>query len=103
VIYRAILSGKPGGLSAGLAECFDVIEFTYIEEHIANLQRLSDALPGLHMWIVLAAAGAVAFFGKNCYEKKFRPTRTKAVGSVLMLVWSVLSLSGLSSFLYFNF
>ena len=103
LLFRNLFMWKPGGISAELTGCFDIIEFTYLEEHLGPLQRISEAIPGLHMWIVLAAAFAIAVFGKNCYERKFKPTWQKAMGCVVMLVWSVLSLSGLSSFLYFNF
>lgn len=103
LLFRNLFMWKSGGISAELTGCFDIIEFTYLEEHFGVLQRIGEAIPGIHMWIVLAVSFAVAVFGKNCYEKKFEPTWQKAMGCIVMLVWSVLSLSGLSSFLYFNF
>lgn len=103
VMFQNIFTWKPGGISTELIQCFDVIEFTYLEEHFGILQKVCEVIPGFNMWIVLGASFAVAVFGKNCYEKQFQPTWQKAMGCVIMLVWSVMSLSGLSSFLYFNF
>lgn len=103
IMFRNIFTWNPGGISAELISCFDVIEFSYLKEHFAIWQRICEVIPGFHMWIVLGASFATAVFGKNCYEKQFHPTCKKALGCVVMLVWSVMSLSGLSSFLYFNF
>jgi len=52
---------------------------------------------------VLAVGFVLAMFPKNCHEKEFVPKKINAVGTILLLVWSIVSLSGLSSFLYFNF
>jgi D-alanyl-lipoteichoic acid acyltransferase DltB (MBOAT superfamily) len=103
ILFRNLISMKTGGIGTGLIESFDIIELTYLEEHIEILQRLKAQIPGLNMWIVVTAALLIVLLGKNCYEKDFRPTWKNAMGSMVMLVWSVLSLSGLSSFLYFNF
>lgn len=42
---------------------------------------------------------------RNVYEKTidFRPTPWRSIATVLVLVYSILSLSGVSAFLYFNF
>lgn len=43
------------------------------------------------------------FFGKNSKEIRFKPTVTRSLLTVILMVWSILSLSGVSEFLYFNF
>ena len=40
---------------------------------------------------------------KNLHEEKFKPTIGKAVLSALLLIWAIISFSGVSTFLYFNF
>lgn len=102
-LFYNIFSGKPGGISVGLIECFNIIEFTYLEEHIAILGSIIAKTPTLHIYVMLAISFGITLFGKNCYEKKFVPTWPNALGCIVMMTWSVLSLSGLSSFLYFNF
>lgn len=103
VLFSNMLSGKPGGVPNEMLEAFDVIEFTYLEDHIGFLGNIAGRFPSIHMWIVLGAAFLIAFLGKNCYEQEFRPSGAKALKCVILLVWAVMSLSGLSIFLYFNF
>lgn len=98
-----IFTWKPGGISRGMIECFDVIEFTYLEEHVSVLGRVVGKLPAIHMWIVLAVAFVAAIFGRNCYEREMKLSAANAIRCIVLLVWSVLSLSGISTFLYFNF
>lgn len=42
---------------------------------------------------------------KNAYEKtqSFKPNVTRLIYSAILMVWSILSFSGVSTFLYFNF
>lgn len=89
--------------SGELLRQFDLLEFTYVEEHVGILGRLASQYSGLHLAICLAAALLLVLLPKNCQEKKFVPGVGNALGSVVLLVWSVLSFSGLSTFLYFNF
>lgn len=103
ILFMNMLQGRQGGIAAEMAECFHVIEFTYLEEHVEILGTLAGRMPLLHMWIVLGTAAAIALLGRNCYEREFRPTLAKGLGCIVLLVWSVMSLSGLSAFLYFNF
>lgn len=103
VLLQNIFTGRAGGLSQGLIKCFDVIEFTYLEDHIAVLGRMVEQIYGLNMWMVLLTAAGIAFCGKNLYEKKFVPSVWNGLGSIVLLVWTIMSLSGISIFLYFNF
>lgn len=90
-------------MSGGLLECFNVLELTYIEEHVGFLMNLTAKLPSLNMWLILSVSVFLVFFTKNCHEKEFKPKLTNALLSIILLVWSIMSLSGLSTFLYFNF
>lgn len=90
-------------ISEGLWKQFSLLEFTYVEEHVAPLGAMAGRFPAVHLAIVLAVALFVALVPHNCHEKKFVPGVGNAVGSVILLVWSVVSLSGLTTFLYFNF
>lgn len=103
VLFGNMLKGKPGGVADGMADCFRVIEFTYLEEHLGVLERFVGRMPHLYLWIVLGISLMIALLGRNCHEKEFRPTLAKGLGCVILLAWSVMSLSGLSIFLYFNF
>ena len=104
-IFKHLLFGWENGpaISGGLLECFNIIELTYIEEHIGFLTTLTSKVPSLNMWLILLTSLILVFFTKNCHEKEYKPKFTNAILCIILLVWSVLSLSGLSTFLYFNF
>lgn len=97
------LRGKMQGISPELAECFRVDEFWYV----LKVLRL-DSLPVsryILMFAILLTGLYFAMIGKNAQQRtarlKYR-TGAAAVITVLM-VWCVLSFSGVSTFLYFNF
>lgn len=102
-MYGNLLKPWELRVSEGLLQQFDLLEFTYLEERIGGLGRLISAFPALHLLLVTAAAFWLAVIPKNCHEKKFTPGISNAVGTIVLLVWSTISLSGLSTFLYFNF
>ena len=82
---------------------FDAFEFTFLKEHIGLWKNITNTFPALQLLIVMGIALFISFFAKNCHEKKFKPDLGNAVSTVILLVWSIFSLSGLSTFLYFNF
>ncbi|MEZ3427401.1 MAG: MBOAT family protein [Lachnospiraceae bacterium] len=57
------------------------------------------------MFLFFAAAIILIFFCKNLYETEnsHKPRIIKTVGLSVLFVWCVLSFSGVSTFLYFNF
>lgn len=96
---------KPFSISPvlGLQEQFHYLEFTYLADHITFLGNLFEKYPSIPMWIILVVALFIALVSHNCWEKKFSPTIMNAIGSIILLVWSIMSFSGISIFLYFNF
>ena len=104
-MFRHIFFGWGNGavISDGLLDNFHVIELTYIEEHVGFLTNLIAKIPSLNMWLILLVSLFLVFFTKNCHEKEYKPTVLNAILCIILLVWSVMSLSGLSTFLYFNF
>lgn len=90
-------------LQSGLLQQFDVLEFTYIEEHIEPLLRVIQTYPQIHLGIFLIAGVFLVLVPKNLFEKNFEPKLGNAFLSMVLLVWCILSFSGISTFLYFNF
>lgn len=90
-------------LNSGLMQQFDVLEFTYIEEHVAPFMSVVKTYPYIHLLMVMLIGLFVALVPKNLYEKEFKPGMGNALISVVLLVWCILSFSGVSTFLYFNF
>ena len=102
-MYQNMLQPWTLSMSQGLLEQFNILEFTYVEEHVAVLLNFVNKYPEIHLLMLLGIAGFAALIPKNCHEKKFSPTIVNAFTTIILLVWSVVSLSGLSTFLYFNF
>lgn len=56
-----------------------------------------------YMIVYLVLSFVICLCCKNLHEEEFRPTAGKAILSALLLIWAVISFSGVSVFLYFNF
>ena len=84
-------------------ECFRQQEFWYPMK-VLKLTELPYANAYL-MAAYLLVGLAIVFFGKNTEEKKnsFVPGTANALSSAILFLWCVVSLSGVSKFLYFNF
>lgn len=93
----------PGSINPQLLHCFDLLEFTYLEDHISALATIVNYFPAVHMTLILSSCMFITLFFKNSNEKIFKPTCFNATGCIILLIWSIVSLSGLSTFLYFNF
>lgn len=91
-----------GALPAGLTDCFLTAEWS-------SLQQLIPVKPELFATLIcvlfLLAALAGSIFPQNMQRRlaDFHPTMPLCMGASVLLFWSVLSLSGVSTFLYFTF
>lgn len=101
--FKKIFSPWEMKISNALLQCFDLLEFTYIEDHMGALGNIIAKFPFLHLLFILSAALIIALIPRNCHEKTFKPGVWNGLGSIILIVWSVFSLSGISTFLYFNF
>lgn len=90
-------------ISANLYNNFYLQEIGIFVEHIGPLAHIWAAIPGLNMWIFIIAAFAGCLCLKNVHEKVFVPNVKNAILTIVLLVWSIISFSGISEFLYFNF
>lgn len=103
IIYRI------GSMNFGVInfEILNAFKLDGVDTFISILfnNKLSAIYPESYL-LSFTLVAFVLFLGcKNVNEKmlEFRPTYAKAWGTVILLVWSVISMSGMSSFLYFNF
>jgi len=95
---------KPWALpGSGFTDAFNLGEFWYVLK-IMKVATLPYAQYYI-MILFIAFVGAITFFGKNIDElaAKFKPGIFNAVITSVLFVWCVVSLSGVSTFLYFNF
>ncbi len=86
-------------VSQELKCCFELPEFNYLK----GIGVITYNVSGFWMWFFMAVGLFVCMNMTDVAEKNLKPTWGKIIGTVVMLVWSVVSLSGISSFLYFNF
>lgn len=85
-----------------LLNCFYLDEFTLLN-FIPQWNTLINTLNGFYLWAFLITAFYVCLNTKNVHDRTFHPTLPKAIITTVMLVWSIISFSGMSTFLYFNF
>jgi len=88
---------------SGFTDAFNLGEFWYI----LKILKVA-ALPYANYYIMILFSVftvVITFAGKNIDElaEKFRPTVINAMITAVLFVWCVVSLSGVSTFLYFNF
>lgn len=86
-----------------LCYCFCLSEIDFIFSRIKILAYIKDSIYGFYMWGALLGALFICLNLKNLHEQEFNPTWPKALATVIMMVWSIVSFAGVSTFLYFNF
>ncbi len=102
-VLRKVFTGGFSLPREAMLQCFQLDEFWYVMK-VAHL----DGLPyskGYLMALFLAAAAFFAFFCPHAgqWVKKCRLGIGSAVCMAVLFLWCVVSLSGVSTFLYFNF
>lgn len=101
-LYRKMLQPK-FTVSNAFLEQFQLVEFTYLRDHLPFLRSLAQSFPILPLGMALGVAGVLAILLPNIHEKEFQPGIANALLTIILLCWAILSLSSLSVFLYFNF
>lgn len=103
MLLRTACVGEAKKISMELAECLQPDEFWYVIK-VLHLDNLSFSRYIL-MFLILAAGLYLSMAGKNAQERvarlKYGPVSAAVL--VMLAVWCILSFSGVSTFLYFNF
>lgn len=103
VLLRTACMGERKKLSLDLAECLQPDEFWYVIK-VLHLDNFSFSRYIL-MFVILAAGLYLVMAGKNARQRveslKYGPVSAAAL--TILAVWCILSFSGVSTFLYFNF
>ena len=98
-----LIGGGFAAPAAQITEAFNLEEFWYVIK-ILHLDRL----PGSELYLCfgfLAVAFWLIFFARNAgeREKSFEPNGKTMFVTAFLMIWCVVSLSGVSSFLYYRF
>lgn len=99
--YRHMFLSQNFAISGELAGFFwlDEFQFFYLQIPEEAMWYLSN----YGIWIFLLGSLFAVLEFKNSGEWKFKPTVWRSVLTIVMLFWSIISLSGVSEFLYFDF
>ena len=85
------------------ANAFNLGEFWYVLK-IAKITSMPYAKYYLMVLFTVTIVG-IAFKGRNIDElaERFKASGKSAIITAVLLIWCIVSLSGVSTFLYFNF
>ena len=103
-IVKRILVMDFGPISESIVNAFLLPELQLLIRHIPALSYFTYH-PATLVLIFYTGAMALILGARNAHEHMdtFRPTAKNFLGITLLLVWCVMSFSGVSTFLYFNF
>ncbi len=101
-IIKNIIKLPGGMINPEISNYFYLTEFKAVSK-VLNVGLLHD--PNLYLIAFSLFALVAVLFMKNTNErvKTHKPTALSAGVTIVLLVWCVLSFSGVSTFLYFNF
>lgn len=101
--YRELFRWSSFSIRSELYGCFTLPEFLWLEQTFPVLGNAAEQIAGFHLWVFFFAAFFIVLNLRNSKEIPFKPTLAKSLTTVLFLFWSIISLAGVSTFLYFNF
>lgn len=103
LMFKRVAALDFGRINKNLAACFNLDELWYVIKvlHLDGWQYARYLL----MFLILGALLLLVFKAKTAveYVKSAKPNIGNMLLMAVLFVWSVLALSGVSSFLYFNF
>lgn len=102
ILLKRLVSCGSTAISADLMDRFMLPEINFIS-WLPVIRGAFSKINGLPMWIFILVALMIVLNLKNISEIRFKSTFGRAVLTSILLVWSIVSLSGVSIFLYFNF
>lgn len=102
ILFRKLISVESLTITPMILEGLTIPEIAHLEK-LLHLDGLIAKISGFHVWAMFGIALFVVLNTRNCYEKEFRCNIRTALATVVMLVWPVISLTGVSTFLYANF
>ncbi|WP_196811906.1 MBOAT family O-acyltransferase [Butyrivibrio sp. VCB2001] len=90
-------------IATQLSACFQLDEIWYVIK-VTPIMKLPFAWESC-MWLFLIVAVAIIFFSKNAITiaKNCKVGVKTTIATAILLVWSIISLAGVSTFLYMNF
>lgn len=102
LMVRKVFCWGYGPINTVLRDCFRTTEFKHLLNIFADYETNH---PNTLMALYYTVTMFIVLGTKNTHERmeKFKPTVTKCFTTTILLVWCIISLTGISKFLYFNF
>jgi len=102
-LLTRVFTGGSRRVATSILACFQLDELWYVIK-VTPLMKL-DFVWEICMWLFLAGSVVIIFFSRNAIEisQKCRIGIKTTLLTALLLVWSIVSFSGVSTFLYMNF
>lgn len=100
MLKQLIKGGFTISKSIGAAFKLDELEFF---EDVLHISKYTDKIPGFNLLAFYLVSFLVVLNCKNVQERKFNLTAFNSLLTTCVLVWCICSLSGVMTFLYFNF
>jgi hypothetical protein len=90
-------------ISEGLISSFSLSELSFIGGRIEAFATFIESYSIVQLWGFMGFSFVVALCAKDRIAKNFKPTLMKCISTILMLSWSVVSLSTVTEFIYGSF
>jgi D-alanyl-lipoteichoic acid acyltransferase DltB (MBOAT superfamily) len=90
-------------ISEGLISSFSLSEFSFIGGRVEAFATFLESYSVVQLWGFVGFAFIVALCAKDRIAQNFKPTLIKCISTILMLSWSVVSLSTVTEFIYGSF
>lgn len=101
-MIRRLIGCEKQKINIELISVFKSVEFDFIED-LLHLPRLDGIIPPFYMLLYIMGSVFICLNCKSAQQKEFKPSTGNSVFTVALLVYCIFSLSGISTFLYFNF
>lgn len=90
-----------GPIQQDIIKAFRTVEFT----KLFSLLKIENYYPNILIALYYTVSFLIILGSKNAYERMndFKPKAIKVFTTAILLIWSIVSLSGMNVFLYFNF
>lgn len=106
-LYQKLLTCDFGPIQQGILNAFKLPEMMFVlEKVVARVSLDINMVPYVILILFFVFSMWVVLFTKNTSEligKRFKPTVWMSVKTAVLLAWSLVSFTGISTFLYFNF
>ncbi|HBL40441.1 MAG TPA: membrane-bound O-acyltransferase family protein [Ruminococcaceae bacterium] len=106
LFYQKLFSLRFGAVDSAYLNALFTSEFSFIGKVVTKVLAVDEAkIKAIFAFAFFLFATVASVLFKNTSEqaKRFKPNFWRLAVSCALLVWSVLSFSGVSTFLYFNF